>query len=246
MKKVFLFIFILGVAIISSGCKKDYETASEFYEYSKNLRQKPDVAYVFDLQVETARGKSPYKVFTKNGQLRVETVDLESYTEYSSLFLQDSNTKVLYDPIARNASIVSDRREMQEYNPIDFMLNWGDGDKDYIDDIFKLGKTAKINELPCQMVYSNNLNDKSNSFEFCVNEELGVATYLYIPCETKGADGKKYNCSTRAEIINIRQEDVPDMMFALPSDAILLGTQKQMSKYGNVKNNFQSSSWFKN
>lgn len=235
MKKVFLFIFILGVAIIFSGCKKKYETAAEFYEHSKGLREKPDIAYVFDVLVETARGKSPYKVYTKNGQLRVETVDLESYTEYSSLFLQDSTTKVVYDPIMRQARILADKREMQEYNPIDFMLNWGNGDKEYIDEVFKLGKTVKINETPCKMVYSNNVNDKNNSFEFCVNEELGIATYLYIPCETKGTDGKKYNCGTRAKIISTKQEDVPDMMFALPSDAILLGTQAQMSKYGEVK-----------
>ncbi len=235
MKKVFLFIFILGVAIIFSGCKKKYETASEFYAYSKALREAPDVAYVFDVQLENARGKSPYKVYTKNGQLRVETVDLASYTEYSALFLKDSTTKVLYDPIMRNARILSDKREMQEYNPIEFMLNWGNSDKEYINEIFKLGKMTTKNEIPCRMMYNINLNDKNNSFEFCVSEELGVAIYLYIPCSTRGADGKKYDCSTRAEIFNIKQEDVPDMMFALPSDAILFGTKKQMSKYGGVK-----------
>ncbi|MBQ3101992.1 hypothetical protein IJC60_03200 [bacterium] len=235
MKKVFLFVFVLGVALIFSGCKKKYETAAEFYEYSKKLREKPDVAFVFDLQVETARGKSPYKVYTKNGQMRVETVDLASYTEYSSLFLQDTKTKVLYDPIMRTAKILSDRREMQEYNPIEFMLSWGDGDSEYIDEIFKLGKKVKRGETPCKMVHNINLNDKQNSFEFCVNEELGIATYLYIPCSTRGADGKKYDCSTRAEIFNIKQEDVPDMMFALPSDAILMGTQKQMFEYGSLK-----------
>ncbi len=235
MKKVFLFIFLLGVVVILSGCKKKYETAAEFYEYSKNLRDEPEIAYVFDLQIETARGKSPYKVYTKNGQLRVETVDLSSYTEYSSLFLQDSSTKVLYDPIMRSARILTDKREMQEYNPIDFMLNWGDSDREYINEIFKLGKIVKRGEIPCRMVHNNNLNDRQNSFEFCVNEKLGIATYLYIPCITRGADGKKYDCSTKAEIFNIKQEDVPDMMFALPSDAILTGTRKQMSKYGNVK-----------
>lgn len=235
MKKVFLFVFILGVALIFSGCKKKYETAADFYTNSKALREQSGVAYVFDMEVETARGKSPYKVYTKNGQVRVETVDLESYTEYSALFLQDSKTRVLYDPIMRNARILSDKREAQEYNALDFMLNWGNGDEEYINEIFKLGEVTTKNEIECRMVQNINLMDRSNSFEFCVNEELGIAVYLHIPCTTQGANGRNYDCSTKAEIFNIKQEDVPDMMFALPSDAILSGTRKQMSEYGDVK-----------
>ena len=235
MKKIFLSIFALGVVLFFCGCTKKYETATEFYEYSKGVRENPNNSYVFDLLVEGTRGKSPYKVYLKSGQLRVETVDLTSYTEYSSLFLQDSKTKVLYDPIMRSARILTDKREAQEYKPLDFMLNWGNGDEEYIDQIFKLGKIETRNETECRMVRNINIADKNNSFEFCVNEELGFATYLYIPCTDKGSDGKKYDCSTKAEIFNIRQEEIPDMMFALPSDAILSGTQKQMSKYGVVE-----------
>lgn len=235
MKKVLLFVFVLGVTLVFCGCAKKYETANDFYQYSKTLRENPENSYVFDLLVEGARGKSPYKVYLKNGQLRVETVDLTSYTEYSSLFLQDSKTRVLYDPIMRSARILSDKREAQEYNPLNFMLNWGDGDEEYINEIFKLGKITTKNDKECRMVQNINLIDKNNSFEFCVNEELGFATYLYIPCADTDTNGKKYDCSTKAEIFNIKQEEIPDMMFALPSDAILSGTQKQMSEYGAVE-----------
>lgn len=219
MKRVLYIFCLIFLAFSLTGCSKNKETVEDFYADMLDVRANAGDGRIYHTSVFNGQEISNYKVWTKKAKIRVEKIDLESYSNYSSLYIDNGKNAYKYDPYKREARLIYNLKEKKSLNPMQFLIFWGKNDAGYLNNLYKFGKKTKIENIPCRVVRNIDPATKKEGFSYCVSPDYGVAVYFKIP--EVNLDGVK-----RSEkitwVTKIEEEVLEDYLFELPEEANIL------------------------
>lgn len=219
MKRILYLLCAIFLAFLLTACSKNKETVEDFYADMMEVRANSGDGRIYHTSVFNGQEIVNYKVWTKKEKVRVEKVDNESYSNYSTLYIDNGKIAYKYDPYKREAKPVFNMKEKKTLNPMLFLIYWGKNDAGYLNNLYKFGKSTKIENIPCRVVKNIDPATKKEGFSFCISPEYGTAVYFKIP--EINLDGVK-----RSEkvtwVTKIEEEVLEDYLFELPQEANIL------------------------
>lgn len=216
MRRFFAIFSILVLTFFLTACTKEKQTVEDFYAQMLEIRMNSGDGRIYSVAVFNGQEIVNYKIWTKNQKVRVETIDVESYSNYNTLFVDNGVSAYKYNPYTREAQVVLGEKEKRIYNPMQFLVNWGKNDAGYLNNLYRFGRDTKIENIPCKIIRNIDPMTKREGFSYCVSPKYGVAVYFEIPkVEVEGS--KKSEKITWVK--KIEEENLEDYLFELPDGA---------------------------
>lgn len=213
----FLGIFFAFLSLfLLVGCGKKQKTVEDFYAEMLELRRNAGDSRIYNVSVYNGQKITNYKVLTKNQKVRVETLDDDSYTKFSNLYVDNGTESYTYDPITRKAKQIFLEKEKKMQNPMHFLVFWGKNDAGYLNNLYKFGRDTAISGIPCKVIRNIDSLTKKEGFSYCISPDYGVAVYLRIP-NLDLKDNKKSEKITW--VTKLEEDNLEDYLFELPLGA---------------------------
>lgn len=216
MKKLCVIFFVFMACFFLTACKNNQKTVEDFYSEMLDLRRNAGDCRIYQVSSYDGQKITNYRVFTKNEKVRVETIDPESYSKYSNLYVDNGTTSYIYNPFTRESKRILDKKEQKMYNPMHFLVFWGKNDAGYLNNLYKFGRDTQISGISCKIIRNIDAITKKEGFSYCVSPDYGVAVYFRIP-DINIDENKKSEKITW--VTKIEEDNLEDYLFELPIGA---------------------------
>jgi len=209
MKKINLAIILILSAMLTSGCTKNYETV---HEYMKSLDMKmKHPSYIIETKQSIGNKETNYRTYIMDEKWRTEKLS-DDGNSYEKLFIYDGIDSLIYQAKSDVAILnygVEDMemndevrlKKINETNPIDEIIHWGNGDKSInginnFNPVF-INQNEERNGYKCRLI---KIDEKK---EACVSDRYGIAVYAKDSTKT-------------TTVTNITKKYIPYSTFKVP------------------------------
>ena len=219
MKK--FLVLAIAVACFASGCTKKYNSREEHIkgiktveqvkkyknveEYAKAMKAVQQVQKSYTLEAKVHNSwDSYYKAYIKKNLWKY-VITTELSRNHSETVLYDGNKTVSYEEgsskRATETKLQNISKKLLDWDVPNCFYNLGNHQFEFVN------HNANMNGYDCRLIkYGNN-------YEFCVNDELGIAVYSKIKYKTRSGTNEIITNLLKADT-----KELPDSIFVLPSD----------------------------